>query len=128
MHSTDADRIWNRAALEGGGTDPKAGDLAPAAMLLAHGLIMNGGVHHAVECLTPEETANAIEGFRYFGLSAIGDILLAISDGHLSPCTDATEYLANTGYHQHVPDDNELARRFKAMLYDHPDQFARVAA
>lgn len=58
MSRSQADAVWNRAALEGGGAHPKAGDSALPALLRAHGYIMNGGVHHVVECLSPEERAD----------------------------------------------------------------------
>jgi hypothetical protein len=41
---TNADEVWNRAALEGGGPEPREGDVALATLLRAHGLAMNGGV------------------------------------------------------------------------------------
>jgi hypothetical protein len=44
-------------------------------MLLAHGLVMNGGVEHAVECLTPEEFAATKEGYRYFELPDVAALL-----------------------------------------------------
>jgi hypothetical protein len=44
-----ADHVWNRAALDGGGPKPRDGDRALADLLLAHGLIMNGGLGHALE-------------------------------------------------------------------------------
>ena len=64
-----ADAIWNRAALEQGGPNPKPGDVALAALILAHGLVMNGGVHHAVACLTEDEIDAAVAGFSYLGIS-----------------------------------------------------------
>jgi hypothetical protein len=58
MHElSTADRVWNRAALDAGGSPPREGDRALAALLLAHGMIMNGGVDHAVEALSAEELA-----------------------------------------------------------------------
>jgi hypothetical protein len=61
-----ADRIWNRAC----GQDPLRtlpGDRALADLLFAHGLAMNGGVLHAVECLTESELSDAQAGFSYSG-------------------------------------------------------------
>src|SRR3546814_13999228 len=69
------DQIWNRAALEVGGTNPREGDKALASLLLLHGMAMNGGIDHAVEVLTPLEFSAALAGFRYFGLVRIAELL-----------------------------------------------------
>ena len=53
MQLSLADQIWNRAALESGGPAAREGDRALAALLLAHGMVMNGGVGHALEVLSP---------------------------------------------------------------------------
>jgi hypothetical protein len=66
MGMTEANRVWNRAALEEGGRAPREGDRALAALLLAHGMVMNGGVQHATEALSADEMAAAAAGFRYF--------------------------------------------------------------
>lgn len=49
---SDSDRIWNRAALENGGREPRAGDRSLAALLAFHGLAMNGGVSHATHVVS----------------------------------------------------------------------------
>ena len=72
---TEHDRVWNRAAMDDGGEEPRAGDRALADLLYAHGMVMNGGVHHALEVLTPDELKAAIAGFRYFSLGAVADLL-----------------------------------------------------
>src|SRR3546814_2272427 len=72
------DQIWNRAALEVGGTNPREGDKALASLLLLHGMAMNGGIDHAVEVLTPLEFSAALAGFRYFGLVRIAELLESI--------------------------------------------------
>ena len=41
---TDADLIWNRAALENGGETPACGDVALALLLTVHGFVANSGV------------------------------------------------------------------------------------
>jgi hypothetical protein len=127
MSRSQADAVWNRAALEGGGAHPKAGDSALAALLRAHGYIMNGGVHHAVECLSPEERAAAIEGYSYFGLSAAAEALTSAAHGSLSPWTDESEEAANHAYWRQVPDDESLVRAFEAVLRERPDEFASIA-
>jgi hypothetical protein len=44
-----------------------AGDRALAALPLFHGLAMNGGIPHAVECLQPDEQEAARRGYQFFG-------------------------------------------------------------
>ena len=61
MKMTSADRVWNRAALEAGGDSPGLGDRALASLLLVHGLVMNGGVHRAIECVEPAELVAAVD-------------------------------------------------------------------
>ena len=56
--STQSDLIWNRAC-SGMITEFRPGDRALAGLLGAHGLIMNGGVLHAVECLAENELSEA---------------------------------------------------------------------
>ena len=71
---SEADMIWNRAC----GEDPLRvlpGDRALADLLYAHGLAMNGGVLHAVECLTADELSDAEAGYRFFGLDDIASLL-----------------------------------------------------
>jgi hypothetical protein len=43
-------------------------DEMASAVWIAHGLVMNGGVLHAVEVLAPEELRIATAGYRHFGL------------------------------------------------------------
>jgi hypothetical protein len=71
---TEADMIWNRAC----GEDPLRslpGDRALADLLRAHGLVMNGGVLHAVEILTPTELSDAESGYRFYGLDGVASLL-----------------------------------------------------
>src|SRR5436305_844595 len=71
---THAVMIWNRAC----GSDPLRslpGDRALADLLRAHGLAMNGGVLHAVECLSPDELSYARSGYIFYGLQAAASLL-----------------------------------------------------
>ena len=61
----DADRVWNRAAMEEGCVSPRAGDRALSALLLVHGMVMNGGVHHALESVDPAELAAGADGYAF---------------------------------------------------------------
>src|ERR1700686_4025963 len=75
LQLTHADMIWNRAC----GEDPLRafpGDRALADLLRAHGLAMNGGVLHAVECLTASELSNAEAGYRFYGLDPAAALLI----------------------------------------------------
>ena len=51
------------------------GDRALTDLLRAHGLVMNDGVLHAVECLTAFELSDAESGFRFYGLEAAAFLL-----------------------------------------------------
>ena len=124
---TAADQVWNRAATESGGEVPGPGDCALASLLCAHGLIMNGGVHHALECLQPRELAAAIDGYAYFGLDDVAALLRgAASDPVLREWTDDTESVANGRYAKFVPDDDHLVNRFRVVFRERVNQFAPV--
>lgn len=125
MPMTNADAIWNRAAMEDGGASPSPGDQALASILLVHGLIMNGGVHHAIECLESERLIAAAEGFAFFGLDDVAAFLRGAQDDPvLSDWTDDTEPIANERYCELVPDDSYLADRFAERYREKPEQFS----
>lgn len=87
------------AAMESGGVSPGAGDRALAALLVVHGLVMNGGVHHALEWVQPTELSAAIEDYAYFGFDDVAAFLRgAADDPVLSTWTDDTEVEANRRY------------------------------
>lgn len=111
--------IWNRAATESGGSNPAPGDCALAAVLLAHGAVMNGGVAHANEVLSPEELAAAISGFNYFGIPAAAHVLaLPLAD------TEEASEMADQAYWQAVPSDATLTHAFRIKLLSYPEAFA----
>ena len=112
-------QIWNRAATEAGGPNPAVGDRALAAVLLAHGAVMNGGVEHAIQSLSSEELLSAISGFNYFGLPAAAQ---AIS----SPSTSTDEALdaADRDYWRAVPSDDTLLHAFRLHLLSNPEAYA----
>ena len=121
---TNADLIWNRACA-GGGSDSRAGDRALAALLTAHGLTMNGGVLHVVECLTPSEMSDAQSGYRFFGLDAVADLLsharrVFEADDDLA----SQEALLDQQYAALVPDDSSLVERFEKYWRENPSDFA----
>ncbi len=112
-------RVWNRAALEAGGAQPHNGDRALAAVLLAHGLVMNGGVHHALEMLSPDEVQAAAAGFRMFSLGAVAELL--------ETAMGLDEKTADRRYWDVVPDDGVINERFSAIFRSSPDAFAPLA-
>ena len=125
MTMSIAERIWNRAALEDGGKSPHAGDRALASLLLVHGLIMNGGVHHAIECVDQTELAAAADGYAFFGLHDVAAFFRgAANDPVLSEWTGETEATANRRYDDMVPDDSYLDARFQEVLRERPEQFS----
>ena len=125
LNMTNADKVWNRAALAAGGDSPGPGDHALASLLLVHGLVMNGGVHHAIECIEPAELLAAAEGYSFFGFDDVAAFLRgAADDPVLSTWTDDTEVAADRRYAEMVPDDSHLVARFEDVFHEHGEQFA----
>lgn len=121
MKRSRQDEVWNRACLESGGATPAAGDRALAALLLAHSLAMNGGVVHAMGCLTKSQLAAAVAGFNYFGLTAASLVFEQAPDD-----SEETEERLNRMYWRAVPNDETLAHAFRVKLAASPDAFAPV--
>ena len=125
MHPlTLRDRIWNRAC-EGGGEAPGAGDSALAALLLFHGPCMNGGVLHAVECLSPAQLTESEAGFRFFGLSSTAELLQRARE-IVSVGKDLEEYGStfDQEYWGQIPDDSTLVKRFELHHESHPSDYS----
>jgi hypothetical protein len=123
---TDADMIWNRAC----GDDPLRalpGDRALVDLLYAHGLVMNGGVLHAVECMTVEEQLDAEAGYRYYGLDDVASLLSRARE-----IFDAADALGSHEqqlvgeYAQLVPSDSSLVGRFESRLKSKPHDFGAL--
>src|SRR5688500_7625383 len=119
IHLSLANRIWNRAAMESGGPAAREGDRALAALLLAHGMVMNGGVGHALEVLSPDELAAAAGGYRFFGLEGVA-ALLEWAAGAAEDEVDR----ADSTYGEIVPNDQTLVERFEAFYRISPEAFA----
>lgn len=113
--------IWNRAATDCGGASPHRGDAELAALLLVHGMVMNGGLGHAFEALTTEEIEKGSNGFEFFGFSSIRD-LLAEARG----MDDEQREGATVRYWAAVPDDGALMAAFERTLREHPEAFAPI--
>jgi hypothetical protein len=125
---TQADMIWNRAC----GEDPLRdlpGDRTLADMLRAHGLAMNGGVLHAVECLTASELSNAQAGFRFYGLDCVAS-LLSRARTIFKTVDDlgAQEQQLDGQYADLIPSDSSLVERFEKHLKSNPSQYAPLRA
>jgi|SRR5215831_11402452 len=127
MSELDEAAIWNRACSPGSDRLHLPGDRALADMILVHSLIMNGGVHHALEALTNHEVAAGIAGYSYFNLAPVAAFLAGVRDDPTNaPWTEANEIDANRRYHELVPDDDVLVSMFGAMLRGQPHDFERV--
>ena len=110
--------------MDAGGADPLEGDEALAALLLLHGAVMNGGIDHAVEVLSPAQVSSALSGYRYFGLGHVAELLQGIS----MPLTEAQAEKLNKEYGALVPSDSTLMHAFQVKLLASPKAFAPVAA
>jgi hypothetical protein len=125
---TQADMIWNRAC----GDDPLRtlpGDRALRDMIQAHGLVMNGGVFHAVECLTADQLSAAQDGFRFYELEEAASLLtrarqLFEADENLGEY----EHELDVEYAAVIPSDSSLAERFEDHLRSSPSAYAALRA
>ena len=120
MELSDQSRVWNRAALDAGGEAPLQGDAALAALLALHGMIMNGGIDHALEVLDVAEFADGIAAFRYFGLDEAACVLEAATQA------DIGLELLNSKYGALIPDDGALVTAFEKKYAASPDVFAAL--
>jgi hypothetical protein len=116
---TDEDLIWNRAALDAGGTAPREGDRALAALLRAHGMVMNGGVGHAIEVLSRDELLEAVAGFRFFGFQEVAALLENAATHGVDD-----EEVADSGYARFIPNDDTITRCFSGLLRARREAFA----
>jgi hypothetical protein len=114
----DETAVWNRAAMESGGPSPREGDRALADLLLVHGLVMNGGVFHAVEVVSKEELRAACVGLRYFGFDAAAELLQTASN---EEWTDESEERFNNAY---AVDDEDIGKRFHEHFAGSREKYA----
>jgi hypothetical protein len=88
---------------------------------------MNGGIHHAIECVGSAELRVAAAGYAFFGMAEVAEFLRgAASDPILFEWNDETERIANDRYASLVPEDAYLAARFHVVYRERPDQFSPV--
>ena len=130
------ERIWNRAC-EGAEADAelRAGDRALAAALLAHNIVMNGGVLHALQSMSPSERREAAAGFRFFALPTLAELFeMQVPDDGLDdddgdddgaePELDPLETELNQKYWATAADDQALWTAFEKKLAREPALFA----
>jgi hypothetical protein len=103
------------------------GDRALADLLRAHGLIMNGGVLHAVECLTASELSDAESGYPFYGINAAASLLsrartILEADKNL----EFHERQLDQQYADVIPADSTLIERFEKHLGLYPSEYAPV--
>ena len=123
---TDADWDWNRACGEAS-LRFLGGDHALNDLLIAHGYIMNGGVLHAVECLTPNALSDAMSGYRYYGLDVIVSLLLrARLILETNENLGLQESQLDRSYTSIIQTDSWLSQRFKAHMALNPSEYAPV--
>ena len=121
-----ATEAWNPETWEG----LQDGDRALAALLLVHGLVQNGGVLHAVEALKPVEIRRGSEGYRYFGLDGVADLM----DGAFAQMSrlevsslsvqEELEHVWDRAYQEILPTDQALADAFEAVYAHASADFA----
>jgi hypothetical protein len=121
-------QIWNRAAVDSGGPEARKGDRALAGMLRAHGLVMNGGVWHAVELLPRDELDSAVMGYAFYGMSKVGALLertrqLTEREQDEPLDTDGAATLDGE-YWSLVPGDETLVDAFERHYRARPDLYA----
>ena len=124
MELSDEAQVWNRAALEAGGSNPCAGDSALAALLLVHGMVMNGGVEHAIETLSSAEMSVGIAGYRYFSFHDVARMLEDAAGEGLDDEDDAEA--ADHRYAEIIPEDRVVLERFRAVFAVSPSAFGPV--
>ncbi len=87
---------------------------------------MNGGVTHAVECLTQEELDASIRGYRFYGLGAISQLVTAAT---ATPSdddeADELERRLDAKYAAQISDgDATLTRVFEEHFAAHPELYS----
>jgi hypothetical protein len=125
---TVADKVWNRAC-EGGGDSLRAGDRALAALLLFHGPAMNGGVLHAVECLSSDQLSAAQAGYRHFGFESVAVLIgEAEKASQRQQDLDTLEAVFDQRYWTQIPDDGVLVKSFESHQKENPQEYSPLVS
>ena len=124
MRDSNAAIVWDRACALPAEKFHLPGDVALARMITMHSLIMNGGVHHALDVLSREDVEAALSGYQYFKLrSAFLAISSVLSDASISEWNDENEAEANRLYYSTIPDDSALIEAFDRRYQEFPGDF-----
>ena len=113
-----ADLIWNRACTDLG---DRVGDRHLRALLLVHGMVMNGGPNHAAGSCEPAQLTAAADACRYFGLPQLAALMLQLPAAAFDE--DAEDRLS-AAYYDLVPDDATIVAAFEARYAEAPADFA----
>jgi hypothetical protein len=127
MELKPSDRVWNRAALRENPESWLPGDRALAALLLAHGHVMNGGVFHAIELLSEDELDEAIAGYQFFGLDSVQKVFVHAKDmARKGEEIGPYEAVFNSDYQKLIPSDAALGFAFEQHFNNNPQDYARM--
>jgi hypothetical protein len=86
---------------------------------------MNGGLLHAVECLSASELANAESGYRYFDFGSVADLLSrARKTWDADQGLESNERQLDQEYAALICDDSSLHQRFEEVHSTRPSEFA----
>jgi hypothetical protein len=77
---------------------------------------MNGGVHHGLECLSPDDLAAAKNGYTFLGFDSVVRVL------ENAPSLD--EHVADEAYVSVITQDSTIDRRFAELYARSPELFA----
>jgi hypothetical protein len=134
MKASSAVCVWNRATDCKGCEQLSRGDRALAALLLAHGHIMNGGVFDTIENIESEDFAETIQrdafdkalaGYEFFGLGAVSELLLRARELlRANADIESLEASMDSEYETIVPDDSFLFSAFERRCVSNPGDFA----
>jgi hypothetical protein len=125
MELRQSDRVWNRAALRENPQSWLVGDRALAALLLAHGHVMNGGVFHAVEILSDDGFEEAIAGYQLFGLGSVQKVLIHARELLRKGAEiGAYEAVFDSDYRKLIPSDAALGSAFERHYNSNPQDYA----
>lgn len=121
------DRVWSGAL--GGQASHLAGDRSMGAILAMHGLIMNGGVLHAVESTSRRELEAAGDAYRWLGFAGVAELLVrvraAAADGIVEDeeGAEVLELTSDEEYLKHVRDDSALEAALRNRVATTPYMF-----
>ena len=121
-----SDKIWNRACF-GGGESPRPGDNALSALLLFHGLVLNGGLLYAIDCLSRELLAAAKDGYIFYGFKEMEELISSAEDAiENNEDLDVLEQSLDKKYWDLVPADEVLVKSFERHQKKYPFAYSPV--